>query len=151
MRKVLVLAVFIGGVVSLLTATVLSIPFGIYLAVKADPLHRLSPAEVSAAIQTRLFTDPAIYFGAVALNCLSCILGGYAAALTARRNEALIGLASCLLFFAVQAGILSQGIDPHPRWVQMLQLTGTAVCSWLGGSLRAQWARRTDLLASGAR
>ena len=143
MRKISILALFVGGVVSFFSAAILAIPFGMLATLKVDHAKWASPTLLSEAVRSIILSTPGLYYGGVGIDCACCILGGYLAAVTARRNESLNGLAASLLFVAVEIFGMNQHIDPHPLPVHVLHVLGIVLGSWLGGYLRGAQVRKS--------
>jgi putative membrane protein (TIGR04086 family) len=140
-RKISILALFVGGVVSYLAAAVVAIPFGIVVAAKAGVFRQPPNPQTAAVVRALSFSDPSIYYGSIAINCACAVLGGYLAAVTARRSEALNGLASSLVFVALEVAGIRLSFDPHPVQVHVLHMVGIVIASWLGGYLRGMRVR----------
>ncbi len=142
MRKVSILGVLLGGVVSLFTTTLLSIALGAYAATKVNLLHKSSQAESVAALTGFVYSDPLAYYGGMLVTFCSCILGGYVAAVTAREWLGLNGTLAALLPVLFTIYSATTHADPHGWPVLALYAVTPVAGSAIGGVLRARQVRR---------
>jgi hypothetical protein len=137
MSKVSLKGVLIGGIVDVVSSSLLGIPFAIYALSKVDVAHTPKD-QLSSAIVAVSRGIPWLY-GAQLLVGISCsIFAGYVAAWLAKHDEELNGTLSSYLCVALGIYSIAAGKDSHAHWVQLLILITSPVCGFLGGYLRAR-------------
>ena len=133
--KISLKGVLIGGIVDVLSSSLLGVPLAIYAVSKIDLAH--TPSEqLSSAIAAVSHATPWLY-GTQLLVGLACsVLGGYVAAWLAKHDELLNGTLSAFLCVAIGIYSIASGKDSHALWVQILMLISASICGFLGGYLR---------------
>jgi hypothetical protein len=127
--------VLIGGIVDVLSSSLLGVPLAIYAASKVDLAH--TPKEqLASAIAAVSHATPWLYGTQLLLGLACSVLGGYVGAWLANRDERLNGAASSFLCVAIGIYSIASGKDSHALWVQILMLISAPVCGYIGGFLR---------------
>jgi hypothetical protein len=129
--------VLIGGIVDILSSSLLGIPFAIYAMSKID-LAQTPKNQLGSEIAAVSHAAPWLY-GAQLLVGLACsVLGGYAAAWLAKHDELLNGALSSFLCVVIGIYSIASGKDSNAHWVQMLILISAPLCGLFGGYLRVR-------------
>ena len=145
MRKISVKGVLIGGIVDIVSSSLLGIPLAVYALSKVDMAHTPKD-QLGTAISAVTHASPWLYATQLLVGLLCSVLGGYVAAWLAKHDELLNGPLSSLLCLAVGFYSIALGKDSHAHWVQFLMLVAAPVCGFFGGYLKAQ-QRRVHTLA----
>ena len=140
MRRLSILGVAVGGAVDILATNVASLPIVIYASTQIGLLS-IPKAEQTAALMAYLKGNFALYALLTVLGCLCSVLGGYVAALIARRAELLNGAASAFLCVGLGIWTMVQGNEQVPTWLHVLLLPLSPGLGALGGYLRARQVR----------
>jgi len=140
MRRISILGVAVGGIVDIVATNVAALPIVIYASTQID-LLAIPQAQQTAALMAYLKGNFALYATLTVLGCLCSVLGGYVAALIAKRAELLNG--ACSAFLCVGLGIwtMVQGNEQVPTWLHILLLPLSPVLGALGGYVRARQLR----------
>jgi hypothetical protein len=101
----------------------------------------LPKAEQAAAVTTYILDHGAVYAVLAVLGTLCSVLGGYVAAVMARRSEVLNGALSSYLCLGVGIWALAKGQEQMPTWLFLLLLPLSPIVSGLGGYLRLRQTR----------
>jgi len=139
--KVSILGVLVGGMVDVVSSVALGLPLAMYTAFNV-PLEQRTGPHASAAVSAAMRGNHALYITQLAIGLLCSALGGYIAALIAKRHERLNGtLASwlCILMGIIGMAI---GLDKDPLWEQILLLIASPVMAYIGGDLRLRQRMR---------
>ena len=133
--KVSLKGVLIGGIVDVVSSSLMGVPLAVYALSKVDVAHtpkeQLGPAIVAVSHGT-----PWLY-GMQLLVGLACsVFSGYVAARLAKHDELLNGTLSAFLCVAIGIYSIASGKDSNAHWVQILMLISDPVCGFLGGYLR---------------
>ncbi len=133
--KVSLKGVLIGGIVDVVSSSLMGIPLAVYALSKVDLAH--TPKEqLGSAIVAVSHGTPWLY-GTQLLVGLACsVLGGYVAAWLAKHDEMLNGTLSAFLCVAIGIYSIASGKDSNAHWVQVLILISAPLCGSLGGYLR---------------
>jgi hypothetical protein len=133
--KVSVFGVLVGGVVDVVSSVSAGLPFSLYVAFKVDPAKRVGP-HASEAVNAALHANVPLRVAELLVGLLCSVLGGYVAAVIAKRYERLNGTLSCYL--CIGLGILSMalGLSKDPLWQQALLLLASPAFAFVGGDLR---------------
>ena len=133
--KVSLKGVLIGGIVDVVSSSLMGVPLAVYAMSKVDVAH--TPKEqLGSAIVAVSHGTPWLY-GMQLLVGLTCsVLGGYVAARLAKHDELLNGTLSAFLCVAIGIYSIASGKDSNAHWVQILMLISAPVCGFLGGYLR---------------
>ena len=135
MRRISILGVAVGGTVDIVATNLTAVPVIIYASAQIGLLE-IPQAQQSAALMAYLKGNFALYAALTILGCLCSILGGYVAALIARRAEILNGAASAFLCVGLGIWSMVQGTEQVPTWLHILLLPLSPVLGALGGYLR---------------
>jgi hypothetical protein len=133
--RVSIAGVLIGGLVDVASSLLAGIPFALYFASKVDPSQRVGP-HASEALSAAMHANVPLYSADLLVGLICSALGGYVAAVIAKRNERLNGTLSCYLCVALGVALLILGLDREPRSLQLLLLIASPVFAFVGGSLR---------------
>jgi hypothetical protein len=127
--------VLLGGIVDIVATNIVSLPV-IAVALGRTNLVQLPPSERTEALMAIIKAGVALYVLLAALGALCSVLGGYVAAIIAKRNEILNGALSS--YFCVGMGIvtLMLGKEQIPVWLHILLLPLSPALAGLGGYLR---------------
>jgi putative membrane protein (TIGR04086 family) len=137
MRKISVKGVLIGGIVDVVSSTLLGIPLAVYALSKVDMTHTPND-QLGAAILVVTHARPWLYATQLFVGLLCSVLGGYVAAWLAKHDELLNGTLSSFLCLVVGIYSIALGKDSHAHWVQFLMLVAAPICGFFGGYLRVQ-------------
>jgi len=143
--KVSLKGVLIGGVLDILSSSVLGIPLAVYAVSKVDLAHTPKD-QLGAAIAAVSQENPWLYGTQLAVGLACSVLAGYVAAWLAKHNELLNGTLSSFLCVALGIFSIASGKDSHAHWVQILILISAPACGFFGGYLRV-WQRRLPAVA----
>jgi len=144
MRRISIVGVITGGVVDIVATNIATIPLMIYVMSSLGSPH-ISQSQLSAKMLTALHENPGLYAVQMAGGLGSSLLGGYVAALIAKREEILNGFLSswlCVAFgiYGFTSGL--DALDSSPWYVKaMLSVLGP-ICALLGGYLRLTQKKR---------
>jgi hypothetical protein len=140
MRKISLKGVLIGGIVDVVSSSLLGIPFAIYALSKVDLAHT-PQVQVGSAIAAVSHATPWLYGAQLLVGFACSVLGGYVAAWLAKHDEVLNGSLSSFLCVAIGIYSIAAGKDSHAHWVQILILLSAPVCGFFGGYLRVRQRR----------
>ena len=143
--KVSLKGVLIGGIVDILSSSLLAVPFAVYALSKVDLAHTPKD-QLGHALAAVSLGTPWLYAMQLLVGLACSVLGGYVAACLAKHDELLNGTLSSLLCLAVGFYSIAFGKDSHALWVQFLMLVAAPICGFFGGYLRVQ-QRRVRTLA----
>lgn len=133
--KISLKGVLIGGIVDVLSSSLLGVPLAIYAVSKIDLAH--TPKEqLGSAISAVSHATPWLYGAQLLLGLACSVLGGHVAAWLAKHDELVNGALSSFLCVAIGIYSIVSGKDSHALWVQILMLISAPVCGFLGGYLR---------------
>lgn len=133
--KISLKGVLIGGIVDVLSSSLLGVPLAIYAVSKVDLAH--TPREqLGSAVAAVSHATPWLYGTQLLLGLACSVLGGHVAAWLASHDELLNGALSSFLCLAIGIYSIASGKDSHTLWVQILMLISAPVCGFLGGYLR---------------
>jgi hypothetical protein len=154
MRRLSILGVAVGGMVDIVTTNIAALPVIMYASAQIG-LLTIPKAEQTAVLMSYLKDNFALYAALTVLGCLCSVLGGYVAALIARRAELLTGASSAFLCVGLGIWTMVQGNEQVPTWLHILLLPLSPVLGAIGGYLRVRQVRRratapTPVAASGA-
>ena len=135
MKQISPIGVLVGGVTDIVATNLLSLPVGIYVMI-AYGITRLPVAQQQAALVTALHTNVLLY-GAMMLAGAGCsILGGYAAAWIAKRNDLVNGALSSFLCVSLTVYAIATGKADEPLWIAIASLPLSPVLGAAGGYFR---------------
>jgi hypothetical protein len=135
--KVSLKGVLIGGIVDILSSSVLGVPFAVYALSKVDLAHTPKD-QLGHAIAAVSLGTPWLYATQLLVGLACSVLGGYVAAWPAKHHELLNGTLSSFLCVAIGIYSIASGKDSHAHWVQMLILISAPVSGFFGGYLRVR-------------
>lgn len=138
--KVSLKGVMIGGIVDILSSSLLGMPFTAYALSKVDLAHTPKD-QLGHAIAAVSHSTPWLYGTQLLIGVAGSVLAGYVAAWLAKHDELLNGTLSSFLCVAIGIYSIASGKDSHAHWVQLLMLIGAPVCGFLGGYLRFRQRR----------
>jgi len=141
MSKVSIPGVAVGGVVDVVASNALSIPLGVYLASKIDLSH-VPQQQIPDEILGLLHANPGLYALQLLIGAVCTVLGGYVAALIAKRGEALNGALASFLCFAFGVYAMASGKSSDPAAVQIALIVISPLLGAAGGWLRLKQQRR---------
>jgi len=141
MRKISIVGAGIGGVVDIVATNVVSLPVVMYVMV-SQGLMNVPKAELTLQVMAGIKASPGLYVTLGLLGCLCSVLGGYVAALIARRAEVLNGALSAYLCLAFSVWGLASGQEQLPLWLHLFLLPLSQFLGALGGYLRLLRLRR---------
>ncbi len=147
--KVSILGVLVGGIVDVSTSFILGLPLAVYVAAKMvmeHPLGQHGNGAVSAAIRG----NHLVYFSELATGLLCSALGGYVAAVIAKRHERLNGTLSCYLCVSLGIATIAFHLQHDPLWQQILLLIASPVMALIGGDLRLRQRMRKPSVPASA-
>jgi hypothetical protein len=127
--------VLIGGVVDVLSSSLMGIPLAIYAVSKVDLAHTPKD-QLGPAIAAVSHATPWLYGMQLLLGLACSVLGGYVAGWLAKHDELLNGVLSSWLCVAIGIYSIASGKDTHALWVQVLILISAPLCGVFGGYLR---------------
>jgi hypothetical protein len=127
--------VLIGGVVDVLSSSLMGVPLAIYALSKVDLAHTPKD-QLGPAIAAASHAIPWLYGTQLLLGLACSVLGGYVAAWLAKHDEPLNGTISSWLCVIIGIYSIASGKDSHAHWMQVLILFSAPVCGFLGGYLR---------------
>ena len=133
--KVSIKGTLIGGIVDVVSSTILGLPFAIYAMSKIDLAHT-PRSQASAAVTDLIHRSPALHFGELLVGLACSVLGGYVAACVTKHDELLNGGLSSWLCTILGIYAIAAGKDSNPHWIQMLLLLASPLAALLGGDLR---------------
>jgi len=141
--KVSVLGVLVGGVVDVVSSVLAGVPFYLYLALKLDASQRGGP-HTSEAVTSALHANAPLHGAELLVGLLCSVLGGYVAAVIAKRHERLNGTLSCYLCVGIGIASIAGGLSKDPLWQEAILLLASPVFAFVGGDVRRrQLAART--------
>jgi hypothetical protein len=153
MRRISWLAVVVGGIVDLGVSSLAGLPV-VYYVMATTNILTLPKTEQTAAVTTFIHAHAAVYAVLAVVGTLCSLLGGYVAALMARRSEVLNGALSSYLCLGFGIWALATGQEQMPTWLFLLLLPLSPIVGGLGGYLRLRHPTRTgeqrSVLPSGA-
>jgi cell shape-determining protein MreD len=132
--RVSIKGVVIGGIVDVVTSSLLGIPFVIYAMLRIDVSHTPS-SQVSTAVIKFIHASPALFAGELFVGLMCSVLGGYVAAWLAKRDELLNGVLSSFLCETMGVYAVMTGRDSNPHWLQFLLFVASPLAAALGGDL----------------
>jgi len=133
--KISLKGVLIGGVVDVLSSSLLGIPLAIYAVSKVDLAHTTKD-QIASAFAAVSNATPWLYATQLLRGLTCSVLGGYVAARLAKHDELLNGALSAFLCVALGIYAIVSGKDSHALWVQILMFISAPVCGFFGGYLR---------------
>lgn len=145
MRRISILGIVLGGIVALALVLILSTGMGVYAALKLDIVHQRSQEHAQEMVRHFLFTNAAMYYGAMAIAFACSVAGGWVSAFTAREAERLNGALSAVAMVCFHRWSLTHHKDPHSLAVQLLYVVVVLAGGWLGGWLRAAQKAKSAL------
>jgi hypothetical protein len=145
--KVSILGVLVGGIVDVVSSVVLGLPLAVYMALKV-PMDLRTDPHASAAISAAMKGNHALYITQLAIGLLCSALGGYIAALIAKRHERLNGTLSCWLCISMGIVGMAIGLDKDPLWQQIPLLVSSPIMAFIGGNLRLRQRMRQPGIAA---
>jgi len=141
MSKVSLPGVAAGGVVDVVASNALSIPLGVYLASKID-LGHVPQQQIPDQMLGMLHANPALYSLQLLIGVACTVLGGYVAAVIAKREEVLNGALASFLCVALGIYAMASGKSNDPAAVQIALIVISPLLGALGGWLRLKQLRR---------
>ncbi len=150
MRRISITGVLTGGVVDIVATNVAAIPIVGYV-IATSGIGNLPKTQQTAAVMVAIKASVGLYLTLGVLGALCSVLGGYVAAVLARRAEVFNGALSAYLCvgFGLWTLLLGQGQLPTRLGILLLPLS--PALGALGGYLRAeQVRRRAGAAATGA-
>jgi hypothetical protein len=151
MRKISIIGVLIGGVADILATNVAAIPIVVYVMATSPNLATLPQAQQTAAVMAAIQANVGIYLTLGVLGAICSVLGGYVAALIAKRAQVLNGALSAYLCIGSGIWALFAGHEQLPIWLHILLLPLSPGLGAAGGYLRAlQLRRRAQVALTGA-
>jgi hypothetical protein len=147
MRIRTVVGIAIGGVVDIVATNILSLIFMIYVAVYIAFAHAGEQPRPDLAVM--LNESPPLHMSLTVLGLTASAIGGYVAALIARRSFVVCGALSAWL--CVTLGLVALfGGSTAPWWEHALSSALSPTLGTIGGFLRlVQTRRRTSALPDG--
>ena len=142
MQKVSVVGVAIGGVIDIVATNLVAFPFVLYVMTSRGLLNLPKP-EMTVQVMAAIKGSWVIYLTLGFLGCLCSVLGGYVAAVMARRAEVLNGALSAYLCLAFSIWGLAMGQEQLPTWLHVALLPLSPFLGALGGYLRLLQVRRS--------
>ncbi len=141
MSKVSTPGVAVGGVVDVVASNALSIPLGVYLASKIDLSH-VPQQQIPDQMLGLLHANPGLYALQLVIGAACTVLGGYVAALIARRGEVLNGALASFLCIAFGIYAMASGKSNDPAAVQTALIVISPLLGAAGGWLRLKQLQR---------
>jgi hypothetical protein len=138
--KVSIKGVLIGGVVDVVTSTILGLPVAFYAMSRMDPSLIRSP-QASKAVADVIHGSLPLYATDLLAGAACSALGGYVAAWIAARDELLNGGLSSYLCVLLGIYTIVTGRDSNPHWLQILLLGSSPLLAVLGGFVMLQVRR----------
>ena len=140
MRRVSILGILIGAVIDIVTSIALELPFGFYALSKIDLTHTPKD-QVQHALAAVMHSNLALYLCQLFVGFACSVLGGFIAAMIARRAELLNGTLSSFLcvFMGIYAMTVGKNLESIP--VQILLLIASPLMGLLGGELQLRQVR----------
>jgi hypothetical protein len=135
LMKISVFGVLVGGVVDVASSVVAGLPLALYSTFRLDPSQRIGP-RASEAVSAAIHANVPLYVAQLIIGFLCSILGGYVAALIAKRHERLNGTLSCYLCVCMGVVAMFLGLEKDPYWLQFLLLISSPALAFVGGDLR---------------
>src|SRR5262245_41028714 len=142
MRKISIIGVLIGGVVDIVATNVAAIPIVLYVMAASPSLAALPQAEQTAAVMAAIKASVGLYLTLGVLGAICSVLGGYVAALLAKRAHMLNGALSAYLCVGSGIWALFAGHPQLPTWLHLLLLPLSPGLGAVGGYVRALQVRR---------
>ncbi len=149
MKNVSIVGAAIGGVVDIVATNIAALPFVLYV-MTSRGLMNLPKAEMTAQVMTAIKGSAVLYLTLGLSGCLCSILGGYVAAVLARRAEVLNGALSAYLCLAFSVWGLVMGQEQLPTWLHLVLLPLSPFLGALGGYLRLVQVRRRGPVTAAA-
>lgn len=134
MTRVSIVGVLAGGIIDIIASNILTLPIGVYLLSKISA--DTAPDRVPDAMISAMHAQPLLYALQLLVGLGCTVLGGYAAAWIARREETLNGVLASWAGVAVGIYAVASGKSTDPLLLQILLLLVTPPFSLLGGWLR---------------
>jgi hypothetical protein len=141
MRRISITGVLTGGVVDIVATNVAAIPIVGYV-IATSGIGNLPKVQQTAAVMAAIKASVGLYLTLGVLGSLCSVLGGYVAAVLARRAEVLNGALSAYLCVGLGIWTLLVGQGQLPTWLYILLLPLSPALGALGGYLRAVQVRR---------
>ena len=141
MSKVSIPGVAVGGVVDVVASNALSIPLGVYLASKIN-LSQVPKDQIQDQMLGLLHANPGLYALQLLIGAACTVLGGYIAALIARREELLNGALASFLCVAFGVYAMASGRSNDPAAVQAGLIVLSPILGAAGGWLRFKQRQR---------
>jgi hypothetical protein len=141
MSKVSIPGVAVGGVVDILASNALSVPLAVYLASKIN-LNQVPENQIPDQMLGLLHANPGLYALQLLIGVACTVLGGYVAALIARREQVLNGALASFLCVAFGVYAIVSGKSADPTAIQVSLIVLSPILGAAGGWLRLkQWQR----------
>jgi hypothetical protein len=142
MSKISLKGVLVGGIVDIVTTSILAIPLVVVLAAHTN-ISALPKAQQTQVLTAAMHDSPMFFFTGLIAGSLASILGGYVAARIARSEALLNGALSSWL--CVASGIYSMlgNSDSMTPTQHALYLLASPVLGALGGALWQRMAMRS--------
>jgi hypothetical protein len=140
MRRISITGVLTGGVVDIVATNIAAIPIVGYV-IATSSIGNLPKVQQTAAVMAAIRASVALYLTLGVLGSLCSVLGGYVAAVLARRAEVLNGALSAYLCVGLAIWTLLVGQGQLPSWLHILLLPLSPALGALGGYLRTVRAR----------
>ena len=141
LRKVSIIGAGVGGIVDIVATNLASLPVLLYV-MSTREFVDLPRSQVAAQVLAQLRGSAELYITLGLLGCLCSVLGGYVAAVLAKRAEVLNGALSAWLCLSFSVYGMTTGQDQLPLWLTLLLLPGSPSLGALGGYLRLAQIRR---------
>ena len=141
MSKVSIPGAAVGGVVDVVASNALSIPLGVYLASKIN-LSQVPKDQIQDQMLGLLHAQPGLYVLQLLIGALCTVLGGYVAAVIARREEVLNGALASFLCVAFGVYAMASGKSNDPAAVQAGLIVLSPFLGAAGGWLRMKQRQR---------
>ena len=141
MSKVSIPGVAVGGVVDVVASNALSIPLGVYLASKIN-LSQVPKDQIQDQMLGLLHAHPGLYLLQLSIGALCTVLGGYVAAVIAKREEVLNGALASFLCVAFGIYAMTSGKSNDPAAVQAGLIVISPILGAAGGWLRMKQRQR---------
>jgi hypothetical protein len=134
-----VAGVIVGGIVDILATNLFAMPVALWALLK---YHLLGLPDAAQTLGHVVVADPAIATTMWFLGAAASVLGGYTAAVIARRRELLTGALSAYLCTAFGIAALVHDTSGTPLVLHVISLLVSPVLGLLGGYLRLLQTRR---------
>lgn len=141
MSKVSIPGVAVGGVVDIVASNALAVPLAVYLASKVN-LTQVPNDQIPDQMLGLLHANPGLYALQLLIGAACTVLGGYVAALIAKREQVLNGALASFLCVAFGVYAMASGKSGDPAAIQVSLIVLSPILGAAGGWLRLkQWRR----------